>query len=360
MIFSDILGDNLLFTTVNLNGEIYDVGAAVQYLNQKSQLAWGILASHIPNRAGFSLLQYDTLENYGLAIRADEFTFRVFEEQVAFLVQYPISRSLRLEGNVGLNYRFYSLDSTAVFYDATGRFYLTESKRFKIPSKRMEELFGFSVRDVLYYNQNVAMVGDNSQFGMASPVNGYRYRFDFTNYVGGYKFQTVTADMRFYQYLKPITLAFRALHFSTLGEDSDSFYPILIGDMGLVHGFNYGRLREHQEDSGISPEQLSGSKIIVSGFEVRLPFTGPKRFAAIKSNVLYSELAWFFDGGVAFYEYKHLGDFLDESIKPKTVFSTGISARVNLFGALVVEPYYAWPLLEGATGKFGVFLVPGW
>lgn len=130
--------------------------------------------------------------------------------------------------------------------------------------------------------------------------------------------------------------------------------------MGLVHGFNYGSLTDYQSNNQISPEQLSGSKIIVSSFEVRLPFTGPERLAVIKSQALYSELAWFIDGGVAFTDYRDLGDYLDPSVKPKLVFSTGVSARINLFGAMVVEPYYAFPLLKDAKPRFGVFLVPGW
>ncbi len=130
--------------------------------------------------------------------------------------------------------------------------------------------------------------------------------------------------------------------------------------MGLVHGFGYGRLSDFAEN-GIQPEQLLGSKILLSSFETRLPFTGPERLALIKSGALFTELAWFLDGGVAFNDYRDLGgEIVDGIPEPKFVFSTGFSARVNLFGAIIVEPYYAWPLVKGAEGRFGVFLVPGW
>ena len=360
MIFSDILGNNQLFTTVALNGEIYDIGAAVQYINQKSQLAWGFAFSHIPNRAGFLDGYYpDTIDNDFPVLRLDEYTFRVFEDQIAALVQYPFNKYMRLEGNFGFNYRFFRMDKRKYYYDYS-LFYLGQGDRERIPQDEIEDIIGIRVRNAVYYNQNIGLVGDNSQFGLASPVDGYRYRLDFTNYFGGYNFQTATADLRLYHYLKPVTFAFRALHYTTLGKDSKSFYPILIGDMGLVHGFNYGRLREYQDENGITSGQLSGSKIIVTGFEVRLPFTGPERLAVLKSDAFFTELAWFFDGGVAFNEYKDLGDRLDESIRPKMVFSTGASMRINLFGAMVIEPYYAFPLIKKAGGKFGVFLVPGW
>jgi hypothetical protein len=98
----------------------------------------------------------------------------------------------------------------------------------------------------------------------------------------------------------------------------------------------------------------------LGGLEVRLPFTGPERLAVIKSSNFFTELAWFLDGGVAFNEYEDLSNKLGPGFKPKPVFSTGFSTRINLFGALVVEPYYAFPLLKNGHGRFGVFLVPGW
>jgi len=46
----------------------------------------------------------------------------------------------------------------------------------------------------------------------------------------------------------------------------------------------------------------------------------------------------------------------------KLITSTGISARINLFGQLIIEPYYAYPLqLKGLNGGvFGVNFTPGW
>lgn len=361
MIFSDILGNNQLFTTVALNGEIYDVGASLQYVNQKGRLAWGFAASHIPLRAGFYSQPYlDTLEGGFQVIAQDENILRIFEDQVSGLLHYPFSKYLRVEGSAGFNYRFFRLDERPLYFNEFGQF-IGEGQRRRIDLPDNINVGGFQIRKTIFYNTNLALVGDNSQFGLASPVNGYRFRFDFGNYFGGYKFQNITADVRAYHYLKPVTFAWRGLHYALLGPDSKSFYPILIGEMGLVHGFGYGRLGEFQAQNGIDPEQLLGSKIIVSSFETRLPFTGPEKFAIIKSGVLFSELAWFLDGGVAFHEYSDLGgEVVDGIPEPKLVFSTGFSARINVFGAIIIEPYYAWPLLKGAKGRFGVFLVPGW
>src|SRR5690606_29077764 len=47
-IFSDILGYNQIFAALNINGEIYDFGGQVAYINQKSRWNWGGSLSHIP------------------------------------------------------------------------------------------------------------------------------------------------------------------------------------------------------------------------------------------------------------------------------------------------------------------------
>ncbi len=366
MIFSDILGNNQLFTTVALNGEIYDVGGSVQYINQKGPLAWGFTASHIPARTGLYGYYPDTLNISGgdlPVIVQEENILRIFQDQISGLLHYPFSKHLRVEGTLGFNYRFFRLDRRNYYYtDDQFQQYVTQSDRERIPLPSDTILFGYRIKKVTFYNTNIALVGDNSQFGMASPINGYRYRLDFSNYFGGYQFQTATADVRFYRWMKPVSLAFRAMHYSTLGKDSDAFYPTLIGEMGLIHGYGYGRLQEFYSKNIIDPNLLFGSKILLSNFEVRLPFTGPERLALIKSSALFTELAWFFDGGVAFYDYKDLGKKDVDGSNPETkfVFSTGFSARVNVFGAIIVEPFFAWPLLKDAQGKFGVFLVPGW
>ncbi len=361
MAFSDILGNHQLFTTVALNGQIYDIGAFAQYLNQKSHLSWGLAVSHIPNRSGFYGDPYQgTMEDGTPVIIQEENILRVFEDQIAGILQYPFSKYLRLEGNLGYNYRFFRLDQQDMYYNEFGQ-YIGSGSQHRIPIGKTVEIGGIVLQQTHYYNTNIALVGDNSRFGLASPINGYRYRLDFSNYFGGYDFQTATIDIRIYEYKKPVTFAFRLLHYASLGKDSQAFYPILIGDNGLVHGYDYSSLRQYQDNNNIYPNQLSGSKILLSGFEVRLPFSGPERLAVLKSNSLYTELAWFLDGGVAFNEYADLGNRLGPGFKPVPVYSTGFSGRINLFGALVIEPYWSFPLgLSHTHGRFGIFVVPGW
>jgi hypothetical protein len=87
-------------------------------------------------------------------------------------------------------------------------------------------------------------------------------------------------------------------------------------------------------------------------------------------------LSWFFAAGVAFDEFKHIregedidvefvdanGNIVYDTVtrKPKVAMSTGISLRINLFGALIIEPYVAYPLEKRAKPLFGLYFVPGW
>jgi hypothetical protein len=113
MVFSDILGNNQLYTTVALNGNIYDIGAFAQYLNQKSHLAWGFAVSHIPNRSGFYGVPFqDTLETGQPVIIQEENTLHVFEDQVAGLLQYPDFQVFEIGGQPWVQLPLLQIGST--------------------------------------------------------------------------------------------------------------------------------------------------------------------------------------------------------------------------------------------------------
>ena len=374
LIFSDILGNHQLFSTVALNGEIYDLGGSVNYLNSKGRWHWGLGLSHIPVRTGFlnQFIDTSTYDNSNLPfdpLVLEENTIRIFQEQLSGTVQYPFSKTLRWEASLAGNARFYRYDKKDFLYNPlTGR-YLGEGQREKAPLAEAEQLLGVRLDKGLFYNFSTAIVGDNSDFGLTAPLNGYRYRLDYSRYIGLYDFSSATADVRLYKRLAPVTLAFRAMHFSRFGKDANSFRPILIGDVGLVRGFNYGNIQKlfqetNENTGGDNPvlfNQLSGSKIIVTGFEVRLPFTGPKRLSTIKSNFLLTDLNLFFDAGLAFNDYEDIGKAGQDPRNQRWALSTGVSARINLFGAMILEPYYAFPLVKGFKGgTFGLNFVPGW
>ena len=355
-LFSDILGDNQLYAGLSLNGEIQDFGGQLMYLNRKNRIAWGARLSHIPYRTGQSFNGgIDTLQfRDGTKLEATSVVtdlWRIFEDQVGVFAQLPINKSLRVEVGGAFTHYGYRIDRFTNYYETT---FFT---RVAQDREKIDAPDGFSL-----FSTNAALVGDNAYFGLTSPLQGYRYRLGVDKYFGEWDFFRVTADYRKYLYTRPVSFAFRALHFGNYGKDANQFTASqYVGNPMLVRGYgvgSYSRFREW----GIDFDNLTGSKMLVSNFEVRLPFTGPEQLAAIKSKFFLSDLSLFVDGGVAFDSFDEFKKDSEggNSLIPKAIFSTGVSLRVNLFGALILEPYYAFPIQQNTKGVFGLNIVPGW
>lgn len=210
-------------------------------------------------------------------------------------------------------------------------------------------------------------------------------------YFGDYQFSAVTVDLRKYWRLKPVTLAARSYNYLRIGKDGENLYPLYIGYPYLIRGYEANSMYNSTSGSsgGFDINQLSGNKIAVFNLELRLPFTGPKRLSAIPSKFLFTDLNLFFDAGLAWNQGSKVvfknqpennidpavdditGDpILDQNGNPiytrtnqrVPAMSVGISLRVNVFGAFVLEPYYAIPFQRKdiSAGVFGLTFAPGW
>lgn len=354
-LFSDILGNNQLYAGAVLNGDIQDAGGQLSYINQKNRIGWGINASHIAYQTGgYQYLEYIPIEvQPGVTTTLLRSVFgleRVFQQRVGGLVFYPLSVTKRVE--VGAAAEFYSSRVTEYsdYYYLNGAYYGTERK--KLPKSGTLNL----------NNVQAAFVGDNSYFGFTAPLQGWRYRLGVEQYFGDFDFTTLLADGRKYFYAKPFTLAVRGLAYARTGGTSTAFslqYPLYAGNPFFVRGYDRN-VYAAQEDS-VFIYRTVGSKMVVGNFEVRLPFTGPRKLALIGSKFLVSDLNLFFDAGLAFYTRDELRE--DAYIQHKPILSTGVSLRVNLFGYLVLEPYFAIPLSapeSERTWRFGLNFIPGW
>ena len=92
-IFSDILGGNQIQAAAAVNGEIYDFGGQVAYINQQTRINWGAAVSHIPYVSGFS--NYDILNNEPSSPTGEAYVdnydiLRTFEDQVQLFASYPL------------------------------------------------------------------------------------------------------------------------------------------------------------------------------------------------------------------------------------------------------------------------------
>lgn len=385
MIFSDILGNNKLFSTISVNGEIHDFGGQVTYLNEKGRIAWGASLSHIPFRLFGGAAPDRNFNDPQIALKFDRSLIRLFEDQLGLFGQLPFNTKTRVE--VGLTGTLYSSreEIFSEFYatdplDPLGRLFLVGQNRERIDS----QIPSFSIA-----RGHLAFVGDNTTFGLASPINGYRYRLEASHNVGELDFTGITLDARKYFYARPFTIAFKGFH---LGRYGDAFnettfngfslsdpqdilaQSIYIGNQFLLRGFQFNNLPLSQNEDDLFTQQLFGSKVFTANAEVRIPFTGPEQLALVKSRMIFSELALFFDAGAAFNRFSDFNETMDilvptdDPLNPnllsikrsRFLASTGVSLRLNVFGAIILEPYYAIPLTGNFGSGFGLNILPGW
>ena len=387
MLFSDILGSNTIFTSLALNGEITDFGGATAYINRKSRISWGATLSHIPFRSfafGGRGIEPIRLGDVLVPALADTFYVRrIFESRAGLFAYYPISTTLRVEASTSYTRYGSRLDRYVNYYETDGIFIgrLLGQERDKLSSGG-----GFNL-----WNSGAALVGDNADFGIVGPLRGHRFRLGADRYYGKFDFTAVTADYRKYLFSRPAGLAFRALHYGRYGRGGEDLFPMFIGSSWFVRGYNSSNAGQFLQDNGRAFEELFGSKMLVANVELRLPFTGPERLALIKSGIFFSELAFFVDAGLTWYRFDQFdgpifrldsegnpfqdpitGDPLIDYYQARPILSTGASLRINFFGAMVLEPFYAFPVrteqngswmprIKGlGDGVFGVNIIPAW
>ncbi len=384
LLFGDVLGNHQIFSQVALNGEIYDFGARINYINRSNQLAWGFGVSHVPTR--FGAYGQSTLEevpignNQSVTSIVDRLNIiRIFDKSATVFAHLPFSTTLRLEGSADIGHRGFRWDETKFYSQAIpigngnfarGGFFGEERNKLETGDEIQFNQF-YTLTKGLVGTANIALVGDNSYFGLTSPLYGDRFRLSVEKSYGVDDYVGFLGDYRKYFWMKPFSFAIRGLGYVRYEQEVNSVYPLYIGQMGFVRGYDFFDAGED-----LYLEQLLGSKMGLISAEIRMPFTGPKQLALIGSNVLFTDLALFFDAGVAFNEFSHLSDgepllvevenpdgsigYETQNIKPAIAKSVGLSVRVNLFGAMIIEPYWAYPLQKDSQVRFGLNFIPGW
>lgn len=398
-VFSDILGRNQIFAGAAINGEIYDFGAQVAYINQQGRWNIGGSLSHIPYQYANYNIVPSTYNYKGQNIPVFEERYdiiRIFQDQATIFTSYPFSKVARIEFGTGVSRYNYRVDRYSTYYDTTSRQPITTEKHHISKSEYEADPYnnGISLQPFTIMQVNTALVGDNSYFGIASPLNGYRYRLQAEYDFGSAHYFAPSIDVRKYERLSPITLAARFYAYGRLGDTKNLLYPLFIGYPFLIRGYEYNSFYNSNKVStnGFTVDQLSGNRIAVANFEIRLPFTGPEKLSQIKSKFLFTELNLFFDAGLAWnagnqIKFQKTPDIigttdvkdangnpvLNAQGQPITApvyntnqrvpaLSAGISLRVNLFGFFVLEPYLAMPFNRNDVKKpvFGLGFTPGW
>jgi hypothetical protein len=358
--FTDMLNNHVLGASIQAQGSVKDVGAGVVYQNLTRRWHWLVGASHTPYLLGGAFAT-DTSFTIGGQPASGSVINQVFErvflDEFALTTQYPFSQTRRFELGAAYTYQWSDVEVRR-----TGA---VPGGYFDLGTENVDGPPGLG-----YAEASAALVGDYSVFGFTSPVAGGRWRLEVSPTFGSVTLQTALVDYRRYLFARPFTVAVRGLHYGRYGADaeSDRLSPLYIGQPALVRGYDVNSIDGSEctatAASSSCPEldRLIGSRIGVANLEVRIPLLGAGGLGLINFPYLPTEISPFVDAGVAWTSNDQpTFEFQTESPERVPVFSTGISARVNLFGYAVGELFYAYPFQRPSKGwHFGFQLAPGW
>ncbi|MEM1054920.1 MAG: BamA/TamA family outer membrane protein [Bacteroidota bacterium] len=389
-LFSDQLSDNVLGVSVSANGSLQDVGGQALYINRGNRLTYGALLGQVPFLQVFVDCAPDNLGGCPTNDSPDgyfaRYYYRTYFTQAQALSAYPLNQSQRFEAQGGYTRIGYDLEVDRVVSlreDANGE---------RLPCNQFgtgepcvftgrEPVEGFDPDALNLFQFGGAFVGDYSYFGFTSPIRGTRYRFGVEGTAGSLNFASVTADARTYRYVRPsifpdrvpVTLAVRGLHFGRYGGDdatSGRLQPIYLGFGTLVRGYSFQSFT--QQSFAEIDNRLFGNKVAVASVEARIPLLGIPQLGAINFPYLPTELTVFADAGMAWgtiQEFRFFdtnGTAIDGSIgtpfsEQRPIYSIGSSLRMNVLGAIILEPYVAVPFSRSDRSYvFGLNFAPGW
>jgi len=357
-IFSDILARHQVFAALQAQGQLDEIGFAVQYINQRDRWNFGGAAQRVPYVYGY----YNERPVEDDVFVQEIVRARFFDSIIQGFGQYPFSNVKRLEFSAGL--RRISTNEQAYQY-----VYRQVGDAFVYEGERQEDLGGISLN---LFESSAALIYDNSLSGWTSPFAGQRYRFQVTPTLGELQYIQGLADYRRYFFMNPFTLAVRGLHIGRYGRDSEAtvddrrvFQDLYLGQPWYVRGY-YNVWNECQNTQGMGPDcevlsQLFGSRLGVASAELRFPLI---RQLVIGTSFGLPPIEGFIfgDAGVAW--TRSTSPTLTRGVaavddERGVMTSAGVGARMNLFGFIVVEVDYVKAFARDRDWQWQFNFIPG-
>ncbi len=382
LFWSDMLGGHNLATALQIQGNLKQIAALVGYTNLTHRLNWGVNLQQVPFVTGF--VGFNLFNSGGVDIVEERtILYRQINRQAGGIFAYPFSGVQRVEWSAGvLNVSYDVEEKIRWFSFLTGQQLIDSTTN--APSCADTSRFGLSLCTPTSLNLatgSMALVYDNSLWGVASPLLGQRYRLEVGGLVGSLDIVTGLVDYRkYFMPVRPFTLAFRVLHFGRYGPDGDdtaNLSRLFLGYDGLVRGYNIGSFdffRECPPDptQGCKAfDQLFGSKMLIGNAEVRFPPLGLLGIGSGLFGFLPLEMAIFADAGLAWFG-NDLVPGVDLQATPdderaffqggdrKPVYSAGAGLRMNLFGFAIIELDWVKPFNRPGRGSYLQFqFTPG-
>jgi outer membrane protein assembly factor BamA len=347
-LFGDQLSDRQIGVGIQANGQVQDIGGQVIFQNLKHRWNYGVVLEHIPYLYGYAASDGTT---------QDIVLQRIFVDQAGLQTSYPFSSTRRIEFSAA----------------ATRLGYSTQIQSYDFYGNPISQTGAPAPPAAYYGSGSVAYVGDNSYSAFTNPIQGSRYRFEFSPTFGTLTYNSALADYREYLFARPITFAFRAMHYGRYGKSAEDprQYQIFLGEETLMRGYNYGTFTNEEclasQFTGSSQcpvfDRLLGSRIGLMSAEIRIPVFGVPEYGLLNFPYLPLTISPFVDAGEAWTstESASLSFAQSGNVSRGIVASAGVSARFNLLGYAILEAYAAHPFQRPTQNwVYGIQLAPGW
>src|SRR5262249_31437424 len=225
LVFGDLLENHNLITGFQVNGSLRDIFALVGYQNQSHRLNWGIAGQQVPflggsYREGLTTLNGQTV--FAQQVQLDRQTNRT----ASFFTAYPFNRAQRVELGVGYSNISFDREVQTAYFDPNTFVFIGEETAHPQAPTALNLAEG-----------SVAYVFDNALLGATSPVIGQRYRIEASPMLASIRMVQALADYRrYFLPARPVTLAFRVLHYGRYGRDAQDarLTPLFLGYDDLV------------------------------------------------------------------------------------------------------------------------------
>jgi hypothetical protein len=343
VILSDMLGNNRLALSGEVNGRLSEASMFVGYTNlaRRWQYSTGISQAPYYFLSGDTLYRPDPTSMEGL--EKQEITTFV-ARQIFGVTAYPLNRFTRIELGGGFN----NIDRKRWFIS-----------RNVLDNGRAAEPFHFDSTGhdptLNYFDGQIAYVSDNTLFGYTGPIYGRRYRFQVSPVIGSYRWVEYLADYRRYDPIifDYLTVATRLYTSMSVGRDETAF-PKYIARPDFVRGYDRNNSFYLScpiigaNTSNCSAVQLLGSRVAVANAELRFPLVRRLDLGVLPITLPPLDGLFFYDVGAAWSKdqalYLSRPANYDVAKQRYPLRSYGFGLRLNLFNYAIVRWDYAIPL----------------
>jgi hypothetical protein len=349
IVMSDLVGNNRLATTLQVNGRIQDAIIAVQYGNFSRRLNYLLSASQFP----FFLFGGQSIEDTGngTGIFTQSLVRYMFRDAGATSL-FPRNRFTRWE--LGANVRSIGISGLAIEsqvvntpfgWQATGN-----GRNRSIPGTTD-----------WFAQPSAAFVSDNTLFGYTAPISGRRMRIAYQPNFGSQSWQEAVVDYRRYDPIlfNWITVASRFTSNLRRGSGENFFQNYIGNPNGIMWLRGYSRANAldfgcgtviggNTGQAGCNNAELAGGSAFVASAEVRFPLIRQFVLGVLPIQLPPVDGGVFFDAGMAFSEGQTISLKAPSNYNATTnrflMRSYGYSIRLNLFNFALLRWDYAIPM----------------